>query len=97
MGKTYFVSRHEGAVLWAKEKQLNIDFFLDHLNPDIIQEGDTVIGSLPMALAAEICRKKAHFFALSIKTTKEQRGKELSASELNKCECMIEEFKVERV
>ncbi len=97
MAKTYFVSRHEGAVNWAKKQQLRVDGFIDHLDTEDIQEGDTVIGTLPIALAFEVCRRKAHFFALNIKTPRARRGVELSAEQMDECECEIEEYRVMKV
>ena len=48
----WFVSRHLGAVAWAKSKNIHIDYWVDHLNTpqNEVIEGDIVIGSLPINL-----------------------------------------------
>ena len=41
----FFVSRHPGAVEWAKNNIEKIDVLSDHLDPKEVNEGDTVIGT----------------------------------------------------
>ena len=41
---TWFISRHTGAIEWAKRKKLVVDRFVPHLDPAQVQPGDTVIG-----------------------------------------------------
>ncbi len=52
---TFFVSRHPGARAWSAEQGLLIDQHLTHLDTALIQSGDTVIGTLPVNLAAAVC------------------------------------------
>lgn len=93
----FFVSRHPGAVEWAKNNIEKIDVLSDHLDPKEVNEGDTVIGNLPMAMAAEICSKGARFFAISIQVKRDDRGQELSSQKLDEYDCKIEEFRVMRI
>ena len=60
-----------------------------------INSGDTVIGILPMHLAAEVCSKGARFFALSINLRRQKRGKELMVEELENLTCSLKPFYVE--
>jgi CRISPR-associated protein Csx16 len=94
---TYFVTRHPGAIEWAARQGLKVDRQLDHLDVAIIQPGDTVIGILPVNLAAEVCARGGRFFNLSLTVPPEARGRELSADELEQFGARIEEYRVERV
>ena len=93
----FFVSRHPGAVEWATNNIKKIDVLSDHLDTKDVKEGDSVIGNLPMAMAAEICSKGARFFAISIQVRKDERGQELSSQKLEEYDCKIEEFRVMRI
>jgi CRISPR-associated protein Csx16 len=63
---TFFIRRHPGAKVWAAEQGLRIDQHLAHLDTALIQCGDTVIGTLPVHLAAGVCSQGAQFFNLSL-------------------------------
>ncbi len=54
---TYFITRHSGAIDWARQQGIVVDHQLAHLDIDMIDSGDTVIGSLPVNLVAEVCEK----------------------------------------
>jgi CRISPR-associated protein Csx16 len=90
----FFVTRHGGAIEWAQRQGLKIDRQLDHLDPSIVEPGDTVIGILPVNLAARICERGAHFFNLSIDLPVDARGRELSADELEAYGARIEGYVV---
>ena len=91
---TYFVSRHPGAIEWAAGKDLRIDHFDPHLDLAQVQAGDTVIGSLPVNLAARVCAAGAAYWQLSLALPAELRGRELSAEELRTLGAKIEPFEV---
>ncbi|MCW9710126.1 CRISPR-associated protein Csx16 [Avibacterium sp. 21-586] len=78
----WFISRHQGAIDWIQQQGIHIDHFIEHLDLDAIQAGDTVIGTLPIHLAAQVCEKEAAFYFLSVNVRFEQRGTELTAEEL---------------
>jgi CRISPR-associated protein Csx16 len=94
---TYFVTRHPGARDWAAEEGVQVDQVLEHLDTDRIQPGDTVIGSLPVNLAAEVCARGGRYLHLSLDLTREQRGKELTAEELRFSGARLEAYRVERL
>lgn len=96
-GTTWFVSRHPGAVEWARRQELAVDRWAAHLDPAEICAGDTVIGSLPANLAAEVCARGARHLHLSLELPAEWRGRELSAEELEQAGANIEHFSVQRV
>lgn len=81
-GITWFVSRHPGAVEWAQHQNLAIDCWVEHLDPAQVNAGDIVIGTLPVNLAAGVCKLGARYFHLSLKVPAEWRGRELTMAEL---------------
>lgn len=92
---TYFVSRHLGAVQWAARQNLQVDHLVSHLDPHIIQAGDTVIGSLPINLAAQICAIGARYLHLSLEVPAELRGCELSADQLEQLGARLQQFNIQ--
>lgn len=91
---TYFVSRHVGAVEWATRQRLTIERFVPHLDLAQVQSGDTVIGNLPVNLAAKLCAKGAAYWHLSLTLPTELRGRELSADELEQLGARVEAFEI---
>lgn len=95
--RTYFVSRHKGALDWATEEGIVVDQLVDHLDLAVIQPGDRVLGSLPCNLAAEVCARGGRYFHLSLELPANLRGKELTADDMRAIGAKIEEFRLERV
>lgn len=94
---TYFVSRHPGARDWAMESGILVDEVVAHLDTALVGEGDTVIGSLPVNLAAEVCRRGARYLHLSLMLPAELRGRELDAAQMRACGARIEAYHIERL
>ena len=90
----WFISRHPGAVEWASRQGLAVDQYAAHLDPVQVQPGDTVIGSLPVNLAAAICERGARYFHLSLELPGRLRGRELSADQLDALGARLEEYRV---
>jgi len=95
-GITWFVSRHPGAIDWARQQNLAIARWVAHLDPAEVQAGDTVIGTLPVNLAAEVCRRGARYLHLSLAVPAKWRGRELSADDLLKLGAHIEPYRIEQ-
>ena len=93
-GKTYLVSRHSGAIEWARRLGLQIDEHLSHLDVSRIQSHDIVIGTLPVNLAAEVCRRHAHYLNLSLDLPEGERGRELDAEDMERYGARLEQFHV---
>lgn len=91
---TYFVSRHPGAREWAAGEGIIVNKVIAHLDPDVIQPGDVVIGTLPVHLAAQVCRCGGRFLHLSVDVPLEWRGRELTAADLRQCGARLEEYQV---
>lgn len=94
---TWFVSRHPGAIAWIKSQSVTIDCFVEHLDVDQISSGDTVIGNVPLHLAAQICTKGARLICLSVSVPSALRGHELTKEVLTQLKCTLQEFHVEPV
>ena len=94
---TWFVTRHPGARDWAAQQQLAIDRWCMHLDPAEVKAGDTIIGSLPVHLAAAVCAAGARYLNLSIDLPAHARGKELTLEQLTLFNARLEEFHAERL
>ncbi len=93
---TWFVSRHPGAIAWAARQGLAVDRQVTHLDLAEIKADDTVIGTLPIHLAAEVCARGARFFNLSLDLPPEVRGRELSADDLERFGARIEPYDIRK-
>lgn len=94
---TYFISRHPGALHWAREHGVRVDVQLVHLELENITAGDIVIGSLPVNLVAELNLKQARYLHLTLELPPEWRGVELNAEQMRQCNARLEEFRAERL
>ena len=81
----WFVSRHPGAFDWLQRQGIAYDQHADHLDVNAIEPGDTVIGALPVQLAARVCALGANYLHLSLQLAKQDRGRELTADDLVRC------------
>lgn len=93
---TYFITRHPGAIAWAKLQGISVDRQIAHLDIGLIQSGDTVIGSLPVNLAAQVCDKGAAYIHLSLIVPEQWRGKELSAAQMAECGARLEKYQLKK-
>lgn len=82
--RVILVSRHAGLVEWVKNKGFVVDKHFTHLDVKDVQNGDVIIGTLPVQMIASICKKGAKYYHLEITLPEALRGKELSASKLDK-------------
>lgn len=94
--RTYFVTRHAGARAWAEQEGIAVDELVDHLEVERIQPGDTVIGSLPVNLAAQVCARGGRYLHLTLELPPELRGRELSADTMRALGARVEAYRVER-
>ena len=91
---TWFVSRHPGALQWMQQCGPAFDRHVEHLNIAQIAPGDSVIGTLPVNLAAQVCARGASYWHLSMNLPADARGRELSAQELLAMGAMLQQFDV---
>lgn len=91
---TWFVTRHPGALEWARRQGVVIDRTSAHLDLDMLRPGDIVLGTLPVHLAAQVCTRGAEFYNLSLDLPAEARGHELSADDLETFGARLEGYEV---
>ena len=91
----YFVTRHAGALDWAKLQGIEAEHIL-HLDPSLIKPGDKILGTVPVSVAAEICARGGRYFHLSLNIPSDARGRELSALDLDNYGAKLEEYTVRR-
>ena len=91
---TFFISRHLGAITWAKQQGFQVNEQLTHFDPTQTKQGDMVIGTLPINLVAKVCDKGGRYFHLSLDLPVEARGKELSPDDMTRFNARLEEYKV---
>ena len=94
---TWFVSRHAGAIEWARRAELGIDLWVEHLDLAQVHANDTVIGTLPVNLAAEVCERGARYFHLALKVPAEWRGRELSNEDLQTLAAHIVPYRIQPI
>ena len=92
---TYFVSRHAGAIAWAGRYGIAPDHWVAHLDIETIRKGDLVVGTLPVPMAAAVCARGAHYLHLDVPQQQNQRGRELSADDLDAMGASVRAFRVE--
>lgn len=92
---TFFVSRHPGALHWMQQNGPAFDQHLPHLDPAQVQAGDSVIGTLPVNLAAQVCERGAAYWHLVLEMPAQQRGQELSFQELQVLGATLQPFHVQ--
>ncbi len=91
---TWFVSRHPGALHWMQQHGPAFDRHIPHLDPAQVQLGDTVIGTLPVHLAAQVCACGATYLHLTLAMSPQMRGQELSAQELSTLGATLQRFDI---
>ncbi len=94
---TYFISRHVGAMEWALQQGVRVDKLQTHLELGDVHNGDTVIGSLPVNMVAELTAKQVNYFHLSMDLPEHLRGRELSMQEMQACRARLEQYRAEKI
>lgn len=91
---TWFITRHPGALEWARAHGIQADHQVDHLDPAAVRPGDLVLGTLPIQLAAAVCERGARYFHLDIALPRELRGRELDAGQMQHLGASLREYLV---
>lgn len=93
----FFVSRHEGAQMWLQTHAEMIEAplkMVPHLQPAQTQAGDTVIGTLPIQLVADLNNRGVRYWHLALDIPEHLRGKELSVDQMEACHARLIEYRV---
>lgn len=93
---TYFVSHHSGALEWAPREGIDAEI-VEHLDSEIIREGDVVIGTLPVHLAGTVCEKGGRFFCLSLDLPADWRKPDLPEQEMRQFNARLDEYHVRKL
>ena len=91
-----FVTRHSGTRDWARRRGTEARF-VEHIEVDRLAAGDIVLGTLPVHLAAEVCRRGARYRHLVLDLPAEARGRDLAAEDIERFRARIVEYRVEQV
>ena len=92
-----FVTRHRGALEWARASGFETATAVTHLEVEQLLPGDTVIGTLPVHLAAAVCARGARYLHLALDMPEHLRGVELSAEQMAQCGARVEQYLVRRL
>jgi len=95
---TTFVTRHAGTIEWAQSEHFLPEgsVVVATFDPESVQPGDLVIGTLPAQLAARICERGGRYQHLTLDLPEDLRGQELSAAQMRSCNARLEEFQIQR-
>ena len=95
---TWFVTRHPGAIQWAAAAGIQVasSGIVESLDTDQVQAGDTVVGTLPINLAARVAERGAEYLHLALELPLEARGQELSADEMRQYGARLERYDIQR-
>lgn len=96
MSKTLFVTRHAGAADWARRRGFGA-VAVDHLEIATVEPGDTVLGTLPVHLAADVCARGAGYFHLEMDVPAARRGTELTPDDMDQFGAALVPYRVERL
>ena len=93
----YIVTRHCASREWILNNlphSTDETIVQSHLDPNVIQQGDVVVGVLPLHIIAQIYDKGGTFYAFDIVIDKNLRGKELSKKDLVQCQPTLTKYTV---
>ncbi len=97
--KYWFVSRHPGAIDWALQEGLvpldqmhEVKFSIDPKQD--VREGDVVMGTLPVHLAAQVCAQGARYLHLAMDIPDQWRDMELTPLQMRSFGARLQEFVV---
>lgn len=95
MTQQYFVSRHAGAHEWAARQGFEVQV-VSHFDPEVVESGDVVIGTLPVQLACRVCERGGEYLHLTLDLRPEDRGQEISADRMQDLGARVERFVITR-
>ena len=94
---TYFISRHSGAIAWAESQGFHVDQQLAHFEVSVVNAGDSILGTLPVNLIAEVNQRGGRYFHLTLELPAQLRGPELTGEMMQQYGARLEEYTVQKV
>ena len=94
MSKTFFVTRHAGAIAWALSQGFAHAEMTPHFDPEMVEREDIVLGTLPVHLIAEVNLRGGVYHHLILDLPAEARGKELTAEDMVAYGARLQRFDV---
>ena len=94
---TIFVTRHAGTKAWVERQGFSVDAIVEHLDISTIVPGDTVLGTLPVHVAAAVCDRGGRYFHLSMDVPATRRGTELSPEDMRTFRARVEEYAITKL
>ena len=94
---TYFISRHPGAVEWAESEGFHVDERLAHFDVTIVEQGDCILGTLPINLVAQVNERGGKYMHLTLELPSELRGKELTANDMREFCARLEPYQATKL
>lgn len=96
--RKYFVTRHNGAVTWARESGVKArKVEMQNFDVNVVGPRDVVMGTLPVHLVAEVCARGGEYWHLAMDIPPEARGRELSADDMRDFGARLEAFHVQNL
>lgn len=96
---TWFITRHPGAIAWAHRHGIvaaspdnGDERITDSITVADVCLGDTVFGTLPVHLAAEICARGGRYFHITMTVPGDRRGQELTPDDMDAFGATCREF-----
>ena len=87
------VSRHKGAIEWIQNHApFTVTEHVLHLDPEQVQSGDIIIGTLPINMVATITNKGAIYWHIAMPMQYSQRGHELSYDDMIHLNVKLERY-----
>lgn len=94
--RVWSVTRHPGALAWLHSEGVRPHRVVPHLRAEDLAGGDTVVGILPLGLAAELHERGVRCLHLHINLQRADRGRELTVAEMRSRGARLDEFVVSR-
>ena len=92
----WIVTRHTGTVDWMRARGI-AGRVVAHLDPADIGPGDTVHGTLPVNLVADITARGARYNHLVLTLPLAQRGTELTCADLDRAGATLVAYEARRI
>lgn len=92
--RTILVTRHLNVASWVESQGIDVDVCFPHLEIGKVDEGDRVIGNLPLSLVSELIKKNCTYLNIEMSVPFEYRGKELTVDQMNEFGACLTSYSV---